>query len=161
MLLGLFLGFIALLYLTSWRVNRHRTRRAFARSTTHLEAVASQLLAVLLGVGLAMQLARHGPSPSVLREVHGPFGVIVATVLGSVSSGGPLIAYPLAGALFQYGAGLPAGVTAAFLTAWTSVSVGSLPLEAAALGRAFALTRNAIGFLLACAVGYAMSLFYS
>ena len=52
------------------------------------------------------------------------------------------------------------GSTAALLTAWTSVSGFGLPVEAAALGRRFAVVRNAVALLGACAVGVGVGLLY-
>lgn len=153
MLLATFLAVIAALYLLSWTRDAARTRIALARSGTHLGAIAPHLVAALLGAGLLSQLVRHGPSADVLARAHGPVATVAAAVIGSVSSGGPLVAYPVAGALFRFGAGVPAGVVAAFLTAWTSVSGLGLPIEMAALGRAFALVRNAVAFVCACGVG--------
>lgn len=161
MLLAVVLGVLALSYAISWRADPARTLRAARRSAAHLGGVASQLVAVLLGMGLLAELLPHAPSAEVLQRVHGAAGIVLAGLVGAVSSGGPVISYPLAGALFQHGAGLPAGATAALLTAWTSVSGVGLPLEAATLGKGFALARNAVALLFACLVGFAVACVYA
>lgn len=160
MFVGVTLGVIALLYVLSGVRDPTRTRRAARRALTHLGAVGSQLIAILLAVALAAPLLKHAPTGSLLSRAHGPLAIVAAAALGALSSGGPVLAYPVAGALFHYGAGVPASVTAAFLTAWTSVSVLGLPLEAAALGRSFALVRNTIAFAFSCAAGALVGLLY-
>jgi hypothetical protein len=153
MLLGTFLGVMAALYLVSWTRDRARTRAGLRRARARLAADGPNLLAAILGAGLIAQLAAHGPSADTLARLHGPWAIGAAAVLGGASTGGPLVAYPVAGALFRLGDGVPAGVIAAFLTAWTSVSGAGLPLEMAALGRSFAIARNAVALLGACAAG--------
>ncbi len=144
----------------SWRASPVRTRQALARGRAHLAVVVSPLAAVLLAMGLLRAWAPHGASPAVLQQLHGAPAVIGAALVGAFSSGGPVVSYPIAGALFQHGAGLSAGATAALLTAWTSVSGFGLPVEAAALGRRFALVRNAVAILGACAVGAGVGVLY-
>ncbi len=153
MLLVTFLAVIAALYCASWWRDQSRTRSALRRSGAHLADVAANLLAALLGAGLLVQLASHGAPASLLARAHGPWAIAAAALAGSASSGGPLVAYPVAGALYQFGHGVAPGVVAAFLTAWTSVSGAGLPVEMTALGRGFALARNAVAFLGACAAG--------
>src|SRR5207249_1537570 len=99
MLLVLFLAFIAILYTVSWRADAPRTRRAFVRSGALARQVLAQVLAVLLASGLVMLLWRRGPSPHVLERVHGPFAVVAGALASSASTGGPIVAYPIAGAL--------------------------------------------------------------
>lgn len=160
MLLLTMMGVLLLCYVVSWRRAPRRTRTALARSRFHLASMASPLLAILLAMGLLRAWLPQGPPASLLQRFHGAAAVLGAAVVGAFSSGGPVVSYPIAGALFQHGAGLPAGVTAALLTAWTSVSGFGLPVEAAALGRRFAVVRNAVALLGACAVGAAVGLLY-
>lgn len=150
------IALLLLAYGISWRRDPARTRAAGRRGGSLLISMASQLLALLLAMGLLRAWFPHGPSTGVLQRLHGIPAVLGAAAVGAFSSGGPVVSYPIAGALFQYGAGLPAGVTAALLTAWTSVSGFGLPVEATALGRRFALVRNGIAVVFACLVGLAV-----
>ena len=72
--------------------------------------------------------------------------------LGSVLAGNPVNSYVIGDNLLSSGVGW-AGV-AALMMAWVNVGVIQLPLEAAALGKCFAVVRNLAAF--AAAVLFAL-----
>ncbi len=160
MVLAIVMVCLLVCYGVSWHRDAVRTRSAARRGIGLLGGMASQLLALLLAMGLLRAWMPHGPSAAALQRLHGIPAILGASVIGAMSSGGPVVSYPIAGALFQGGTGLPAGVTAALLTAWTSVSGFGLPVEAAALGRRFALVRNGVALLASCAVGLGVALLF-
>ncbi len=65
---------------------------------------------------------------------------------GSILAGNPINSYVIGGELLKYGISLFA-VTALIIT-WVTVGLVQLPAEIAALGRRFALLRNALSFVL-------------
>ena len=70
--------------------------------------------------------------------------------LGSILAGNPINSYIIGGELLEYGVSLFA--VTALIIAWVTVGLVQLPAEIAALGRRFALTRNAISFILSIAI---------
>jgi len=66
---------------------------------------------------------------------------------GSILAGNPINSYVIAGELLKYGISLFA-ITALIVT-WVTVGLVQLPAEIAALGKKFALVRNALCFILA------------
>ncbi|MDD3622753.1 MAG: hypothetical protein PHQ81_10150 [Methanofollis sp.] len=64
----------------------------------------------------------------------------------------PVTSYVIGGELLKVGVSLTA--VTAFIVAWVSVGLVSLPAEMAVMGRRFALGRTMISFL--CAVAMAM-----
>jgi predicted Fe-Mo cluster-binding NifX family protein len=66
--------------------------------------------------------------------------------VGSILAGNPINSYVIGGELLKHGASLFA-VTALIVT-WVTVGLVQLPAEIAAMGRKFALMRNAISFVL-------------
>jgi len=75
---------------------------------------------------------------------------LIGAVAGSISFGIPITSYIVGGELLGKGVSLLA--VTAFLLAWTTVGVAMLPLEAAFLGKRFALIRNALNFFFAIAL---------
>jgi len=73
-----------------------------------------------------------------------------AACFGSFLAGNPLNSYVIGGELLRYGGSLYA--VTALIIAWVTVGLVQLPAEIAALGRRFALVRNAASFLLAIAI---------
>lgn len=75
---------------------------------------------------------------------------LLGAVLGSISTGNPLISYMIGGELLAEGVSLIA--ITAFILTWISVGVVQLPAEIKALGKRFAITRNLLSFLTAIIV---------
>lgn len=134
---------VALIALTQRRADPWATHRE-ARETAWRQLrplllrlpfalVAATLLAVLLP---AEYVAR------IFGEGAGASGVITASVLGAVLPGGPMVAFPLAVALFEAGAGWPQMI--ALLTAWAVLALHRVvAFELALVGWRFALGRLA------------------
>jgi len=74
----------------------------------------------------------------------------IGAVFGSAAAGNPITSYVIGGELLGNGVSLLAVV--AFIVAWVTVGVVQLPAESMMLGRRFALTRNAISFVLAVVI---------
>ena len=68
-------------------------------------------------------------------------GLMIGTIAGSLTPGGPYVCLPIASALLKSGAG--AGTMVAFLTSWSLWAVARLPLEVGILGWRFTLLRLA------------------
>lgn len=66
-------------------------------------------------------------------------GIIVGSIAGGLSPGGPYVSLPIAGALLQAGAGV--GTMVAYLTGWSIYAVGRLPMEVGILGWKLTLAR--------------------
>ena len=108
------------------------------------------LVAVLLLAGLLNALTL----PSGLMEVlkGDGLGPLLAAFVGSIAAGHPITSYVLGGELLAKGVGLIA--VTALVVSWVTVGSIQLPVEAAHLGRRFALIRNLIAFIFALAIAY-------
>lgn len=72
-------------------------------------------------------------------------GILIGTVAGSLTPGGPYVTLPLAAGLLRSGASV--GTMVAFLTGWSLWAVSRLPMEVGILGWKYALIRLASTFL--------------
>lgn len=66
-------------------------------------------------------------------------GILIGTVAGGLSPGGPYVSLPIAAGLLRSGAGI--GTMVAFLTGWSLWAVSRLPMEVGILGWRFTLIR--------------------
>jgi len=66
-------------------------------------------------------------------------GIMIGTLAGSVTPGGPYVSYPIAAALMKSGAGI--GTMVAFVTGWSLWAVARLPMEVGILGWRFTIIR--------------------
>jgi uncharacterized membrane protein YraQ (UPF0718 family) len=71
-------------------------------------------------------------------------GILIGTVAGGLSPGGPFVSLPIAAGLLRAGAGI--GTMVAYLTAWSLWAVSRLPLEVGIMGWKFVLIRLASTF---------------
>jgi len=72
-------------------------------------------------------------------------GILIGTVAGSLTPGGPYVSLPIAAGLLRSGASV--GTTVAFLTGWSLWAFGRLPIEVGIMGWKFTLIRMVSTFL--------------
>jgi uncharacterized membrane protein YraQ (UPF0718 family) len=73
-------------------------------------------------------------------------GILLGTLAGGITPGGPYVSLPLVAGFFSAGAGI--GTMVAFVTAWSTYAVARLPLEVGILGWRFTLIRLACTFFM-------------
>lgn len=102
--------------------------------------VAPQLAVGFLLAGVLTVLLPADLIASWIGQDSGLRGVLIATVAGALTPGGPYMQFPLVAALAGAGAG--AGPMAAYLAAWSLISVNRLFVwEIPVLGLPFAAAR--------------------
>jgi len=99
------------------------------------------------------QLARWVGAESGMR------GILLGTVAGGISPGGPFVSLPIAVALMRAGAG--AGTMVAYLTAWSLWGVARLPMEVGILGWRLTAIRLASTFFFPPIAGIIANIFFS
>ena len=125
-------------------VSLRQTGRAFWRLLPVLVGVLLLAALVAQSIPKLMQMGLFG---------RGPWSdTLAAAGVASVATGQPGVSYILAGELQKAGVELLA--VTAFLTAWITVGVISLPVEAQMLGWRFALWRNFIAFLFSLVIAW-------
>jgi uncharacterized membrane protein YraQ (UPF0718 family) len=86
-------------------------------------------------------------------------GILIGTVAGGLTPGGPYVSLPVAAGLLRSGASL--GTMVAFLTAWSLVAVARLPMEVGILGWKFTFIRFASTFFFPPIAGVLAQTFFS
>ncbi len=86
-------------------------------------------------------------------------GLLIGTVMGGFTPGGPFVSMPVAAGLLRAGAGI--GTMVAFMTAWSLLAVARLPLEIGVMGWKFTLIRLACTFFFPPVAGFIASRFFS
>ena len=71
-------------------------------------------------------------------------GILIGTVVGGLTPGGPYVSLPIAAGFLRAGAGI--GTMVAFLTGWSLWAVSRLPMEIGILGWKLTLIRLAATF---------------
>jgi len=78
-------------------------------------------------------------------------GILIGTVIGGLTPGGPFVSLPIAAGLLRTGASI--GTMVAFMTGWSLLAFSRLPLEVGLLGWKFTLIRLACTFFLPVIAG--------
>jgi uncharacterized protein len=101
------------------------------------------------------------PQQLVLKWVgveSGMRGIIIGTIAGGFTPGGPYVSLPIIAGLLRSGASI--GTMVAFLTGWSLLAVARLPMEVGILGWKFTFIRLASTFFFPPIAGFiAQSLF--
>lgn len=110
-------------------------------------------LPIIFGVVLLVGLFKTYMTEDIITSIFiGSPGwdTFLGASIGSISAGNPLTSYIIGGGLLDENVSLFA--VTAFIVAWVTVGVVQLPAEAKILGKRFALTRNALSFVLSILV---------
>lgn len=86
-------------------------------------------------------------------------GILIGTVAGGLSPGGPYVSLPVVAGLLRAGAGV--GTMVAFLTGWSLWAISRLPMEVGILGWKFTLIRLACTFFFPPIAGLIAQTFFS
>ena len=86
-------------------------------------------------------------------------GILIGTVAGGLTPGGPFVSLPIVAGLLRSGAS--AGTMVAFLTGWSLWAVSRLPMEVGILGWKFTLIRIASTFFFPPIAGLIAQAFFT
>jgi len=86
-------------------------------------------------------------------------GILIGTVAGGLTPGGPYVSLPIVAGLLRSGAGV--GTLVAFLTAWSLWAVGRLPMEVGILGWKLTAVRLASTFFFPPIAGLLAQTFFA
>jgi len=86
-------------------------------------------------------------------------GILIGTVAGGFTPGGPYVSLPVVAALLRSGASV--GTMVAFLTGWSLWAVSRLPMEVGILGWKFTFIRIASTFLFPPIAGLIAQVFFT
>jgi len=85
-------------------------------------------------------------------------GLLIGSIAGGFFPGGPYISLPVVAGLLKSGAGI--GTMVSFLTGWSLIAIGRLPMEVGILGWRFTLTRVACTFFFPPIAGWIASMLF-
>ncbi|MBE3519921.1 MAG: permease [Firmicutes bacterium] len=152
---GLVLYLISIiLVIVSWKANRDRTREALRMAAKTLVRTAPFMVTVVGLIGLLLALIPPEWIRTYLGNQAGLAGTVGAALIGAITLIPGLIAFPLAGSLYQEGASTM--TIAAFITTLTMVGVVTAPVEVQQLGKKITLWRNGLSLVFAILIAATM-----
>lgn len=97
------------------------------------------LIMAFIVAGMVQVLLPHHLVSRLVGEESGIRGILIGTVAGSLTPGGPFISMPIVAGLLRSGAST--GTMVAYVTAWSLLGVHRLTMEVGILGWKFTLIR--------------------
>jgi uncharacterized membrane protein YraQ (UPF0718 family) len=136
----------------SFTKNRRKTKQALVKAWNSFKNLLPLLLGVVLLVGLMLSILDTSLISRIIGERSGPFGVLLASLVGSITLIPGFIAFPTAALLLTGGAGYIQ--IAAFVQTLMMVGIVTLPMEIKYFNKKIAIFRNLISFVLSIGVAY-------
>lgn len=123
--------------------NRQAHAEAASQAWRHFRSLAPRIPFALVAAECIGRLLPREHVAAWLGDQAGLTGVLLASVMGGLLPGGPMVAFPLAIALFRADAG--AAPLVALITAWSLLAVNrTLLFELPLMGARFTLGRLAV-----------------
>jgi len=97
------------------------------------------LLAVFTIAGLVEVLVPKEKVAALLGDQTGFRGIMLGSLAGAITPGGPYVSFPIVASIYHAGAGI--GTIVAYVTAWSLWAVARLPLEISIVGPRVTLVR--------------------
>jgi uncharacterized membrane protein YraQ (UPF0718 family) len=133
------------LLILSFIKDKGKTNVALKKAMKSFENILPQFLAILIIIGLMLLILSPKVISSIIGQQSGWLGVVAAGAIGSITLIPAFVAFPLAEALLNNGAGVTQ--IAMFVSTLMMVGIVTLPLESAYFGRKAAVTRNVLAFI--------------
>lgn len=133
------------LLLASAVKNTEKTKKSLKMAWRSFQKLLPNVLAMMLFVGLTLAVLDETVINRLIGPDSGIFGVLSALIIGSVTLIPSFVAFPLGGALLKAGAGY--AQIAALVSTIMAVGIVTLPMEIKYFGKAVALRRNGIAFV--------------
>ncbi len=129
----------------SWYKSKGKTVQALKKAWKSFENILPQFLSILLIIGVVLSVLNPTQISKFIGGESGWIGVLIASIIGSITLIPGFIAFPLSAALLKNGAGYMQ--IAAFISTLMMVGIVTIPLEVKYFGKKAAYLRNGLAFL--------------
>ncbi len=143
-----------ILLLLSFIKNRQKTTLALRKAWNSFLNVLPQFLAILIIVGVLLACLDAKTLQSIMGSKSGVKGMILASIVGSITIIPVFTVLPIASELVKNGAGLMQ--IAVFISTLTTVGFATMPLEIKYFGRKVTLLRNILAYLFSFLVAFSI-----
>ncbi len=134
--------------------SKENTKLSLKKAWKSFENILPQFLTILLVIGIMLSILTPQQISALLGSKSGWMGVFIAAVIGSVTLIPGFIAFPLAAALLNSGAGYMQ--IGAFVSTLMMVGIITMPVEIKYFGKKAAVIRNSLALAFSFAVAFVM-----
>lgn len=141
----IFYSLASVLLLLSFLKDRKKTKMALKKAWKAFENILPEFLVVILMVGFMLSVLNADTISGIIGAESGWFGIILASIIGSITLIPGFVAFPTAALLLENGAGYMQ--IAAFVSTLMMVGVVTMPVEIKYFGKKATLLRNTAAFV--------------
>lgn len=138
----------------SYIKDRKKTKLALMKALKSFENTLPQFLSILVIIGLAFAILTPETIQKLLGANSGVWGVLAASLVGSITLIPGFVAFPLAAALLHSGAGYMQ--IAAFVSTLMMVGIVTIPMEMKTFGKRVTIIRNVSAYSFSLIVALVM-----
>ena len=135
----------AVLLLVSFLKDRTKTKMALKKAWKSFENILPQFLSILIIIGLLLAVLDPETISGLIGHKSGWMGMVVTAVIGAITLMPGFVAFPLAAALLQSGAGIMQ--MAVFISTLMMVGIVTMPVEIKYFGKRATVLRNGMAFV--------------
>ena len=125
--------------------SKQKTKKVLMKAYKSFMNILPQMLGIMMIVGFSLALLSPEQISNLVGENSGYLGVLMASIVGSISLIPGFVAFPLAAALKNNGAGYMQ--LAALISTLMMVGIVTLPVEISYFGKKASIVRNALAFI--------------
>lgn len=149
-----FYGLSLTALIVSFFKSREKTKQALKKSWKSFENIMPDFLVVIFIIGIALSILTPEQISKFVGGESGWIGVLLASLLGAITLIPAFVAFPLAAALLNNGAGYMQ--IAAFVSTLMMVGIVTIPMEIKTFGKKATILRNVFAFIFSLVVAAVM-----
>ena len=138
--------------ITSFIKSKENTKIALIKAWKSFENILPQFTGIIVLIGIMLAVLTPEQISSFLGQSSGWIGILVAALIGAITLVPSFVAFPLAAALLENGAGYMQ--IAAFISTLMMVGVVTIPIEISYFGKKATITRNISAFVFSLVVAW-------
>ncbi|KKY01509.1 permease [Paraclostridium benzoelyticum] len=142
------------LFIISIYKDKNKSKMAIRKAWKSFENILPQFITIIIVIGVALAFIDAKIISSIIGDSSGYFGVLTASIIGSITIIPSFVAFPLAKVLLENGAGVTQ--IAAFISTLMMVGIVTIPLESKYWGKKATIIRNILAFIFSVIVAAVM-----
>ncbi len=143
-----------LAFIISFLKDKKKTKTALKKGYLAFINIMPEFLTVILIIGITLTLLDSATISKLIGPGSGALGIMIAAIIGAITLIPGFVAFPLARALLDSGAGIVP--IAAFVSTLMMVGFVTIPLEIKVFSHKAAYIRNLLAFLFAVIIALIM-----
>lgn len=138
-------GLCIILIFISFFKDKNKTKKAIINGLKSFEKIMPQFLSIVIIISITLSVLNTEIISEIIGKDSGFLGIILASIVGSITTMPTFVAFSIGNQLLQNGAGY--AQVSALITTLTMVGILTFSLESQYIGKKAAFYRNFLAFL--------------